>query len=134
LLALIDAVEQAGVEAADVAPTYWQHVHNCFLCGEHPRSYGRDQHHGWLLWRGILVPSRADCGYLPRGVPLLKRVAAVAGQTVCERDSEVSIDGGAVADALPVDGRGHKITPWSGCGKLSNGEIFMLIPCVPTVA
>ena len=53
---LIDAVEQGGVEAADVAPTYWQHVHNRFLCGEHPRPYSRDQHHAWLLRRGVLVP------------------------------------------------------------------------------
>jgi len=32
VLEVIDAVEQAGVEAADVAPTYWQHVHNRLLC------------------------------------------------------------------------------------------------------
>ena len=51
VLEVIDAVEQAGVEAADVAPTYWQHVHNRLLCGEHPRPYGRDQHRAWLLRR-----------------------------------------------------------------------------------
>ena len=34
VLEVIDAVEQGGVEAADVAPTYWQHVHNRLLCGE----------------------------------------------------------------------------------------------------
>jgi len=44
---------------------------------------------------------------MPRGVPLLKRVAAVAGQTVCARDGEVWFDGRAVAHALPVDGRGR---------------------------
>ena len=71
-------------------------------------------------------------GYLPRGVPLLKRVAAVAGQTVCERDREVSVDGRAIAHALPVDGRGRKLAAWSGCGRLPNGEIFVLIQSVPT--
>ena len=71
-------------------------------------------------------------GYLPLGVPLLKRVAAVAGQTVCERDGEVSIDGRAVARALPVDGRGRSLAAWSGCGRLPTGEIFVLIPSVPT--
>ena len=71
-------------------------------------------------------------GYLPRGVPLLKRVAAVVGQTVCERDREVSIDGRAIAHALPVDGRGRSLAAWSGCGRLPNGEIFVLIPSVPT--
>ncbi|WP_287849674.1 S26 family signal peptidase [Acidiphilium sp.] len=70
-------------------------------------------------------------GYLPRGVPLLKRVAAVAGQTVCEQDGEVSIDGRAIARALPVDGRGRRLAAWSGCGRLPNGEIFVLIPTVP---
>ena len=71
-------------------------------------------------------------GYLPRGVPLLKRIAAVAGQTVCERDREVSIDGRTVARALPADGRGRRLAPWRGCGRLPNGEIFVLIPSVPT--
>ena len=71
-------------------------------------------------------------GYLPRGVPLLKRVAAVVGQTVCERDREVSIDGRTVARALPVDGRGRRLAAWRGCGRLPNGEIFVLIPSVPT--
>ena len=45
------AAEQAGIEAADVAPTYWQHVHNRLLCGEQPRLYARDQHRAWLLRR-----------------------------------------------------------------------------------
>ena len=49
VLALIDAVEQAGVQAADVAPTYWRHVHNRLLCDEQPRPYDPDQHRAWLL-------------------------------------------------------------------------------------
>ena len=55
LLALIDALEQAGVEAADVAPTAWQHVHNRLLCGEHPRPYDPDQHRAWLLRRQMMA-------------------------------------------------------------------------------
>ncbi len=71
-------------------------------------------------------------GYLPRGVPLLKRVAAVAGQTVCEHDGEVAIDGHPLARALPVDGQGRRLVAWSGCHSLAKGEIFVLIPSVPT--
>jgi len=48
-------------------------------------------------------------GYLPRSVALLKRVATVAGQTIRERDREVSIDGRAIAHALPVDGCGRRL-------------------------
>ena len=52
---LIDALEQAGVEAADVAPRYWQRVQNRILCGEQPRPYDPDQHRAWLLRRPVLV-------------------------------------------------------------------------------
>ena len=45
---------------------------------------------------------------------------------------EVSIDGRTVARALPVDGRGRTLAAWSGCGRLPTGEIFVLIPSVPT--
>ena len=55
LLALIDAVEQAGIEAGDVAPTYWRHVHNRLLCGEQPRHYDPDQHRAWLLRRRMMA-------------------------------------------------------------------------------
>ena len=71
-------------------------------------------------------------GYLPRGVPLLKRVAAVAGQIVCERGGQVSIDGRHVAEALKRDGRGRRLVAWTGCGPLRPGSIFVLIPNVPT--
>ena len=56
VLAVIDAVEQAGIDATDVAPAYWQHVHNRLLCGEQPRPYGLHQHRAWLLRRRVLVP------------------------------------------------------------------------------
>ena len=35
----------------------------------------------------------ADRGYLPKGVPLLKRVLALPGQTVCRTDRTVTVDG-----------------------------------------
>lgn len=55
VLTAIDAVEGAGIEAADVAPAYWRHAHNRLLCDEQPRSYTRDQHRAWLLRRGMLA-------------------------------------------------------------------------------
>ena len=73
----------------------------------------------------------AERGYLPVGVPLLKRVAAVAGQRVCEREGGLSIDGRHVADALPTDGRGRPLVAWSGCRRLCGGELFVLMADVP---
>ena len=72
----------------------------------------------------------AERGYLPVGVPLLKCVVAVAGQSVCERDGGLSIDGRHVADALPTDGRGRPLVAWSGCRQLRDGELFVLMATV----
>src|SRR6202163_3286498 len=34
----------------------------------------------------------AEGGYLPRGVPLIKRILALPGQTVCRTDLTISVD------------------------------------------
>ena len=73
----------------------------------------------------------AERGYLPVGVPLLKRVVAVADQSVCECDGVLSIDGRHVANALPTDGRGRPLVAWSGCRRLRDGELFVLMAEVP---
>lgn len=73
----------------------------------------------------------ADRDYLPLGVPLLKRVAAITGQPVCEQEGVLSIDGRHVADALPTDGRGRPLVAWSGCRPLCDGELFVLMATVP---
>jgi conjugative transfer signal peptidase TraF len=73
----------------------------------------------------------AERGYLPLGVPLLKRIGALGGMRVCEHAGEVAIDDRHVADALPIDGRGRPMTPWAGCRTLSDGELFALNADVP---
>lgn len=73
----------------------------------------------------------AERGYLPFGVPLLKHVAAVAGQRVCERAGVVSIDGRIVATALVADGRGRPLPHLEGCSTLGRGEVFLLNAGVP---
>ena len=73
----------------------------------------------------------SERGYLPFGVPLLKRVAAIEDEHVCERDGGLSIDGRHVADALPTDGRGRPLVAWSGCRQLRDGELFVLMAKVP---
>lgn len=68
----------------------------------------------------------AEGGSLPRGVPLLKQVAALAGQIVCRTGRIVSIDGAAVAVARERDSRGRDLPVWSGCHTLDAGEILLL--------
>jgi conjugative transfer signal peptidase TraF len=68
----------------------------------------------------------AQRGYLPAGVPLLKRIGAVAPQSVCVRGGVVRIDGAAVAAVLALDGA-HRLMPtWTQCGTLAEGELFLL--------
>ncbi len=73
----------------------------------------------------------AKRGYLPRGVQLLKPIAATAGMRVCEQDGHVSIDGKAVAAALPTDGRGRPMASWHGCRVLAASEVFVLNTTIP---
>jgi conjugative transfer signal peptidase TraF len=71
------------------------------------------------------------CGYLPEGVPLLKHVAAKAGQRICRKGDVVSIDGHSVASARARDGQGRPLPVWQGCRTLGPDEIFLLNPSVP---
>ncbi|WEO65104.1 S26 family signal peptidase [Rhizobium rhizogenes] len=68
----------------------------------------------------------ADRGYLPRGVPLMKRVAGVAGQRVCRTGRMVSVDGIVMAEALERDRSGRSLPSWQGCRLLGVGEIFLM--------
>ncbi len=64
--------------------------------------------------------------YIPRGMPLIKHVAATAGETVCAVASRISIDGRLVAVRRPLDGGGRVLPSWTGCRRLRPDEIFLL--------
>lgn len=51
VLQIIDAVEVLGIDPADAAPDYWQHVHNRLSVNETPRAYTRTRHTAWLKRR-----------------------------------------------------------------------------------
>ena len=68
----------------------------------------------------------SDGGYLPRGVPLLKRVAAVPGQRVCRTGLAITVDGVPMGDALDRDRRGRPLPVWQGCRLVANGELFLM--------
>jgi conjugative transfer signal peptidase TraF len=70
----------------------------------------------------------AERRYLPRNTPVLKYIAALAGQRVCTRDRVVTINGMALARALSHDGAGRKLPVWRHCRTLADGELFLLNP------
>jgi len=65
-------------------------------------------------------------GYLPAGVPILKRIGAVAPQSVCIREQVVRIDGAAIATVRAMDGKHRPLPVWSQCKALADHELFLL--------
>jgi len=70
-------------------------------------------------------------GYLGENVPLLKHIAAKAGQRVCRNGNIVSVDAQPVVVALPHDRLGRPLPAWRGCRTLSTSELLLLNPARP---
>lgn len=70
----------------------------------------------------------ANRGYLPRGVPLVKHVLALAGQSVCRTGLVITIDAVAVGNARESDSRGRPLPFWQGCRIVGEHEVFLLNP------
>ena len=64
--------------------------------------------------------------YLPKGVPLLKHVLALPGQTVCRSDRTITVDGVAMGDALDRDHLSRPLPVWHGCRVVGGGDVFLM--------
>ena len=64
--------------------------------------------------------------YLPLGVPLVKHVIALPGQTVCRTGRTITVDGITVGEALEHDRFGRVLPGWQGCRALASGEVFLM--------
>lgn len=64
-------------------------------------------------------------GYLPNGVPILKRIGAVAPHAVCVREQVVRVNGAAVAVVRTHDGAHRPLQAWPQCRTLATGELFL---------
>lgn len=69
--------------------------------------------------------------YLPANVPLVKRVVAVAGDTICAVDRTVTVDGIPVALRRAADAAGRSLPAWQGCIRLAPGMVFLLMTETP---
>ncbi|MGJ4932584.1 S26 family signal peptidase [Bradyrhizobium sp. HKCCYLS2038] len=65
-------------------------------------------------------------GYLPVGVPILKRILALPGQTVCRHELAIIVDDVEVGAAQQTDRRGHPLPDWQGCRIVGDGQIFLM--------
>lgn len=65
--------------------------------------------------------------YLPMNVPLVKRVAAYAGDEICALGKQVFINGRWITDRRDADAAGRRVPSWSGCIILRGRQLFLLM-------
>ena len=65
--------------------------------------------------------------YLPANVPLVKRVAAEPGDTICALGTEIFVNGRWIAERRVHDGAGRPMPWWTGCVMLRRGALFLLM-------
>ena len=68
----------------------------------------------------------ADRRYLPRGIPLLKRVLALPGQTACRDHLAITVDNIEMGAARAHDRSGRPLPIWEGCHVIAGGEVFLM--------
>lgn len=64
--------------------------------------------------------------YLPIGLPMLKHVLALSGQTVCRRGPMISVDGRTMGIALDHDSQGRPLPVWQGCQHIPFDDVFLM--------
>jgi type IV secretory pathway protease TraF len=64
--------------------------------------------------------------YLPANIPLVKRVAAAAGEQVCARGAAILVGERLLAHRKTRDSAGRPLPRWTGCHRLGEGEYLLL--------
>ena len=65
-------------------------------------------------------------GYLAKGAPLLKHIAALPGQVVCRIGRTITVNGVPAGHALDRDHLGRILPSWDGCQLVADQEVFLM--------
>ncbi|MEL6860028.1 MAG: S26 family signal peptidase [Pseudomonadota bacterium] len=65
-------------------------------------------------------------GYIGQNWPLLKRVSAVSGDTICRDQAEIWINNERVGVAKLSDKAGRELPRWTGCVALEADQVFLM--------
>ena len=68
----------------------------------------------------------ATRGYLPSGVPLVKRIAATEGSRVCALQARIIVNGRTLAHRRKRDAAGRAMPWWNGCRRLQPGQLLLV--------
>jgi conjugative transfer signal peptidase TraF len=74
-------------------------------------------------WRMLAATRR----YIPANVPLVKHVAATAGDNVCALGKDIFINGRWSAERRVTDAAHRAMPWWSGCVRLHGQQLFLLM-------
>ncbi|WP_428674764.1 S26 family signal peptidase [Reyranella sp.] len=74
----------------------------------------------------VIASFLQERGYLAMGVPILKHVLALPGQSVCRTGGTITVDEMAVGNALDRDRWGRNLPVWQGCRIIADGEVFLM--------
>ena len=74
----------------------------------------------------LIAKFMSDRGYLPMGVPMLKRILAVSGKTVCRHDLDIVAYGATIGHARERDNADRKMPEWRGCRPIGADELFLM--------
>jgi len=96
--------------------------------GLYRRSFERNARNSWVLvWPPAAMAKLAsERGYLPRSVPMIKRIAAVNGDRVCRFQHDVTINGQQIGPVLSRDSRGRTLPNWRGCFTIRDDQVFLI--------
>ena len=68
----------------------------------------------------------SDRGYLPMGAPMMKRVLALPGETVCRHGFDIVAYGSTIGHARERDRAGREMPVWQGCRHIGADELFIM--------
>lgn len=69
--------------------------------------------------------------YIPANVPLVKHVAAAAGDEVCALGGQIFVNGRWLAERRVADAKGRRMPWWNGCVRLRGRQLFLLMSDSP---
>ena len=69
----------------------------------------------------------AERGYLPSDLPVIKTVAAIAGDEFCVSEAQLTFEDGSSVPILPFDGQGRALPAMSeGCVVICEGHVLLI--------
>jgi conjugative transfer signal peptidase TraF len=74
----------------------------------------------------LIAEFLSDRGYLPLGMPMMKRILALPGETVCRHGLDIVAYRSTIGHARERDKAGRKMPVWQGCRRIGDDELFLM--------